>query len=120
MTAHTPLPWNVSLARMNDAAPPFGFTVKAEGKVPYIASAGVSDPGHALIIAPEYAHLVTTGYSVEELVANAEFLHRAVNSHYDLLAALELVASHPNGGCSTQTMDAVRAAIVKAREPVSV
>lgn len=68
---HTEGPWEVKLARMTPDAPIFGFGITAPGKLPYLASAGVADQNHPLVVGKEYRHLITTGFTEEEVEANA-------------------------------------------------
>lgn len=57
MSKHTPKPWKLSLGRYAEDAPIFGFAIRAEGKIPSIASAGIAEPNHALIVEPkDYPH----------------------------------------------------------------
>lgn len=79
----TPGPWTANIARLQPDAPPFGFTITVEGKVPYLASAGVATNDHALIVDKQFRAAVTTGFTEEEVEANAYLLAAAP----DLLAA---------------------------------
>ena len=81
---HTKSTWTCKLARMREDAPIFGFMIVANGKVPYVASAGVAPPDHALIVPPDMRHLVQRGFTEEEVEANGKLLAAAP----DLLAAL--------------------------------
>lgn len=64
-------PWNVTLARYTPDSEVFGFALEAKGKVPFIASAGVAQPNHSLIVGEKFRHSITTGFTPEEVEANA-------------------------------------------------
>lgn len=55
--------WKLHLARYRDTDPIFGFSIRAEGKEPFVASAGVSSPNHCLIVSEEYRKHITTGFT---------------------------------------------------------
>jgi hypothetical protein len=62
-----------------------------------------------------------TGQYTEQDGANAEFIVRACNAHDELLAACEALISQydaPGGPALTEQVEAVRAAIAKARGEV--
>lgn len=59
------------------------------------------------------------GVGRETMIANAEFTVRAVNSHDDLIAALNAIAegcSFPENDVQRAIRDRARAAIAKAKE----
>ena len=70
----TPGPWELILGRYGDS-PIWGFGIKAEGKIPFVAAAGmVSTSNHATIVADEFLPHITTGFSAAEAEANARLI----------------------------------------------
>ena len=76
--SHTSGPWELILGRYLPDHPVWGFGIKAEGKIPFVASAGMSPPeNHVTVIADEHLHFVTTGFSAAECEANARLIAAA-------------------------------------------
>lgn len=71
---HTPGPWKLDFGRYPKSDKIFGYCVLAEGKVPFIASAGIATPNHGLIQNEEERRYITIGYSSEEVEANARLI----------------------------------------------
>lgn len=102
MTKHTPLPWKVYYAKNN------GQIILGTGE----------ENGCAI-----QNHSGAFWRDDEEAKANAEFVVRACNSHYELLEALEQVIDHcvryfnlgDVGGDEAEILDNAKAAIAKAR-----
>jgi hypothetical protein len=99
MNQHTPGPWTVEIARRAENAPAFGFAIRAAGRVPFVASAGVATPDHSLIIAEPFRKLVTTGFTPEEVQANGYLIGAAPDLYDSCLSALgaleTLKSEHP-------------------------
>lgn len=113
MSAHTPGPWTVEVCRLAPRAPAFGFAVRAAGKVPFVASAGVVTPNHVLVV--DEAFPIDTGYTAAEVEANGYLMAAAP----DLLSALKRCAAVVAGetmhkGGLIAALEAARAAIAKA------
>ena len=85
-TKHTPGPWKLELVRWAESAPISGFGISAEGKTPWLCSAGASErANHCTVVADEHIEQgVTTGFSASEAEANARLIAAAP----ELLAAL--------------------------------
>lgn len=109
--SHTPGPWGLKLARYRDDAPVFGYAITAEGRVPYVASAGVAEPNHALIVGSEFRKLVTTGFTEPEVEANGRLIAAAP----DLLAFVKKCANDRDDCISPGWREQARALIVKVQ-----
>ena len=111
MSAHTPGPWTCEFGRVVSDAPVFGFSIKAEGRIPAVASAGVATDGHPLIIAPDFRALVTTGFTEEEVEANARLIAAAPDLYE---AARHAAMEWRLHGQLTDSCRVLEAAIAKA------
>lgn len=108
---HTPVPWET-------APEPHAGGIPILTGSPFVCE-GANTP-HCLTIA-----MVSGGRNYEEMQANAQFIVRACNSHFGLLAALEglmdhieqLNRGHAPSLLSPDRLDKARAAIAKARQP---
>jgi hypothetical protein len=107
----TPGPWTLELCRLSPDSPLFGFGIKAVGKVPFVASAGVASPNHALIVDPDFRNICTTGYTEEEVEANAHLIAAAPDL-YEALKAMLKYYDTPSG--PADLLAQATAAIAKA------
>ncbi len=101
MSNHTPLPWETQMgeeAREINSSPATGQSWKAIANVPAndLGSAEVTD---------------------DEATANAQFIVRACNAHYELLAACQrLLATNGHiDGCICTACESGHGAIAKAK-----
>ncbi len=105
---HTPTPWGLEEYGWSHNGPVFWGAITAPFETEHRDQLNIVSGGSFGLY----------GRTVEEANANAEFIVRACNAHYRLLAACRMVLDDP--GLTQSANDVIREAIDIATEPVPI